>query len=116
MKELFEGVDTLLKTELSIEETFYYSSFIHLIVAHIHPFMDGNGRAARLIEKWFLTSKTKSGLWKVPSEQFYKEYQLDYYNNLNLGINYYELNYDKCIRFLTMLPKSLNLSNNRILL
>lgn len=108
MGELFSKIDTLLKTKLSIEETFYYSSFIHLNIAHIHPFMDGNGRAERLIEKWFLTSKTKSDLWKVPSEQFYKEHQPGYYNALNLGINYYELNYDKCIPFLIMLPNAVS--------
>jgi Fic family protein len=30
---------------------------IHLRLAQIHPFRDGNGRAARLIEKWFVAEK-----------------------------------------------------------
>jgi len=32
---------------------------------------------------------------------------MDHYNNINLGVNYDELNYDKCIPFLLMLPKSM---------
>ncbi|MBN1116921.1 MAG: Fic family protein [Bacteroidales bacterium] len=33
---------------------FYFASLIHLRFAHIHLFRDDNGRAARLIEKWFV--------------------------------------------------------------
>ncbi len=77
---------------------------IHLKLAHIHPFRDGNGRAARLIEKWFIAEKLGNDFWKILSEKYYKEHQPEYYNNINLGVNYYELNYDKCIPFLLMLP------------
>ncbi|MBL0098191.1 MAG: Fic family protein [Bacteroidetes bacterium] len=30
---------------------------IHLVFVKIHPLNDGNGRSARLIEKWFLAQK-----------------------------------------------------------
>jgi Fic family protein len=108
MAEFFNDLGTLLKDDLSNSEVFYFASLIHLKFAHIHPFRDGNGRAARLLEKWFLTEKIGKDFWKISSEKFYKEHQMDYYNNLNLGVNYYELNYDKCIPFLMMLPKSLD--------
>lgn len=107
MTFFFTDLDTLLKKDLSKSEAFYFASFIHLRFAHIHPFRDGNGRAARLLEKWFLTEKIGKYFWKLSSEKYYKEHQMDYYNNINLGVNYYELNYDKCIPFLLMLPKSL---------
>ena len=107
MKLFFQNIELLLKSELSIEETFYFASIIHLIFAHIHPFRDGNGRAARLLEKWFLTKKLGDQYWKIPSEKYYKEKQARYYDNLNLGVNYYELNYDTCIPFLLMLPDCL---------
>jgi len=107
MTEFFHDLGELLKKDLSKSEAFYFASLIHLKFAHIHPFRDGNGRAARLLEKWFLTEKIGKDFWKLSSEKYYKEHQIEYYNNINLGVNYYELNYDKCIPFLLMLPKSL---------
>ena len=106
MSVFFENISGLLNNPLSLNETFYYASFIHLNLAHIHPFMDGNGRIARLLEKWFLCEKLGSKLWKLQSEKYYKIHQSEYYKNLNLGVNYYELKYSKCIPFLLMLTNS----------
>jgi Fic family protein len=107
MKLFFQDVEELLSSDLSEAEVFYYASLIHLRFAHIHPFQDGNGRAARLIEKWFITEKSGRNFWKIPSEEYYKENQSKYYEKINLGVNFYELNYDKCIGFLEMLPNCL---------
>ncbi len=107
MKVLFEDIVMLLSDDLSELEVFYFASLIHLRFAHIHPFSDGNGRAARLIEKWFVAEKLGRDLWKMPSEEYYKKNQAKYYETINLGVNYYELNYDKCIGFLEMLPSCL---------
>ncbi len=107
MKLFFQDVEELLSSDLSEAEVFYYVSLIHLIFAYIHPFQDGNGRAARLIEKWFITEKSGRNFWKIPSEEYYKENQSKYYEKINLGVNFYELNYDKCIGFLEMLPNCL---------
>ena len=107
MKIFFNEINELLNTNVSTEEVFYYASLIHLVFAHIHPFRDGNGRAARLLEKWLITQKLGNDFWNIPSEKFYKENQTEYYKNINLGVNYYELDYDKCIPFLAMLPRCL---------
>lgn len=107
MTAFFGEIDKLLAIKLSIEEVFYFASLIHLRFAHIHPFRDGNGRAARLLEKWFLAQKLGQDLWKIPSEKYYKENQPAYYKYINLGVNFYELDYDKCLPFLTMLPNCL---------
>jgi Fic family protein len=104
MNELFSGIEELLLSSISIEEVFYFASLIHMKFVHIHPFRDGNGRAARILEKWFVSAKLGDEFWKLPSEKYYKERQADYYKHLNLGVNYYELNYDKSLPFLTMLP------------
>jgi Fic family protein len=107
MKLFFEDLKELISTELSEIEVFYFASLIHLRFAHIHPFRDGNGRAARLIEKWFITQKLGHNFWKIASEEYYKNNQAEYYKTIHLGVNYYELNYDRCSGFLEMLPNCL---------
>ena len=107
MKTFFDDIKELISTNLNEKEVFYFSSLIHLRFAHIHPFRDGNGRAARLLEKWFITEKLGRDFWKIPSEEYYKVNQSQYYETINLGVNYYELNYDKCLSFLAMLPNCL---------
>ena len=107
MKTFFKGVEELLDSKVSSEQVFYFASLIHLIFVHIHPFMDGNGRGARLLEKWFISQKLDDQFWKLPSEKYYRDHKDDYYENINLGVNFYELDYDQCLPFLCMLPKCL---------
>ena len=103
MTELFDEISILLDKQLAETEVFYYASLIHLIFAHIHPFRDGNGRGARLLEKWFVASKLGERFWKIPSEKYYLDHRQAYYQNINLGVNYYELDYKLCLSFLLML-------------
>lgn len=107
MKVFFQDINELISSELNEMEVFYFASLIHLRFAHIHPFRDGNGRAARLLEKWFVAEKLGHDFWKMPSEEYYKKNQANYYETINLGVNFYELNYDRCVEFLEMLPHCL---------
>lgn len=107
MQLFFADIDELLSSALNETEVFYFASLIHLRFVHIHPFRDGNGRAARLIEKWFVAEKLGHDFWKIPSEEYYKNNQAQYYQTIHLGVNFYELNYDNCSRFLEMLPNCL---------
>lgn len=107
MAELFADIETLRHRNLDLVAAFYHASLLHLKFVHIHPFWDGNGRAARLLEKWFVAEAINGRAWKLQSEKYYKEHLADYYKNINLGVNYYELDYDKCMPFLLMLPRSL---------
>lgn len=107
MQHLFNDIAVLINCDLTEAEVFYFASLIHLRFAHIHPFRDGNGRVARLIEKWFIAVKLGHNFWRLPSERYYKEHQTQYYEAINLGVNFYELNYDNCIHFLEMLPNCL---------
>lgn len=108
--KLFYDIDVLLKRELSHQEIFYFASMIHIWLALIHPFSDGNGRSARLLEKWFLVSKLGMSAWSVSSEKYYWDNRTDYYKNIALGYNYYALYWNRCIPFLLMLPKAMQLS------
>jgi Fic family protein len=107
MKIFFDDIAELIDSELTEEEVLYFAALIHLRFVHIHPFRDGNGRAARLLEKWFIAEKLGQKFWRIPSEEYYKEYQHKYYETINIGVNFYELNYDKCIGFLEMLANCL---------
>lgn len=109
MDKLWDDVEELLRRELSLEETFYYAAFIHLVFVCIHPFNDGNGRAARLLEKWFLSDKLGPVAWYIQSEQYYYRHVDEYYRNLNRpGIFYEQLDFTKAEPFLRMLQKALD--------
>jgi Fic family protein len=107
MTDFFADIQKLLNENLSEKEFFYFASLIHLRFVHIHPFRDGNGRTVRLLEKWFIAEKLGKQFWKIPSEKYYKENQAAYYNSISMGVNFYALNYDKCMNFLIMLPNCL---------
>ena len=97
-----------INQDLTIEEVFYYASYIHLTFVNIHPFGDGNGRISRLLEKWFLAEKLGPRAWFIKSEKYYYRNINSYYKNLaRLGMFYEDIDYDKSIPFLLMLPQSL---------
>lgn len=107
-QKLWRDIKLLLKKDLTLDEVFYYAAYIHLVFIDIHPFDDGNGRIGRLLEKWFLSEKLGEKAWYIPSEKYYYNHVNDYYKNLSrLGMFYDQLDYEKSIPFLLMLPQSL---------
>ncbi len=112
MDKFYSDIELLLNQELSLVETFFFASMIHLVFVKIHPWNDGNGRSARLLEKWFLAQKLGIKAWFVPSERNYYEQHQTYYKNIRaLGLEYPELDYTKALPFLLMLPNSITKSN-----
>ena len=107
LEKLFADISLLLKSNITTVEIFYYAAFIHLVFVNIHPFVDGNGRATRLIEKWFLAKMLGENAWCITSEKNYWDNRAAYDKNLQLGVNYYEVKYENSIRFLLMLPDAL---------
>ncbi len=109
INKLWDDIEMLLNTKLSMDELFYYASFIHLVFVNIHPFNDGNGRAGRLLEKWFLADHLGEKAWYIKSEKYYYHHVNEYYKNLNrLGMFYEKIDYAKADLFLQMLPNSIN--------
>jgi Fic family protein len=108
MDKFYNDLKIILNEELSIEEVFFFGAMIHLVFVKIHPFVDGNGRTARLLEKWFLAQKLGDKAWFINSEQHYYQQQQLYYNNLrSMGLEYEDLDYKKALPFLLMLPDSI---------
>jgi len=68
----FSNIEKLRSQKMETIEVFYHGALMHLRFAQIHPFWDGNGRSARLLEKWFLSEKLGARAWKIESEHFYK--------------------------------------------
>lgn len=108
MEKLYHDIEILLDAPLTIEEVFYFASFIHLIFVKIHPWNDGNGRTARLLEKWFITQKLGPKAWFLQSEKlYYNQHNIYYHNIRQLGIEYPDLDYKKALPFLLMLVEAL---------
>jgi Fic family protein len=108
MKKFYQDLDFLLRKDMDLQEVFYYASLLHLVFVKIHPFEDGNGRTARLVEKWFLASKLGQKAWLINSEKNYYAQHATYYQNIRqLGLEYELLDYSKAVSFLTMLPQAL---------
>lgn len=107
---LWDDIETLKEKELTYPEVFYFAAFIHLVFVNIHPFEDGNGRTARLLEKWFIAEKLGKKTWFLQSELNYYQNVNTYYKNLNrLGVFYEQLDYTKAMAFLLMLPGSFSI-------
>ncbi len=79
MAKFYHDITALLKAELSLQEAFFYAAMIHLVFLKIHPWNDGNGRSARLIEKCFLAEKLGEKAWFVQSEKYYYDAHQTYY-------------------------------------
>lgn len=108
MATFYADLEMLLHQQLTMEEAFYYASYLHLVFVKIHPWTDGNGRTARLLEKWFLAHHLGEKAWFIQSERYYYEHHAQYYTNLRaLGLEYETLDYDKALPFLEMLGRSL---------
>jgi Fic family protein len=108
MDKFYHDLNVLVNADLSFGETLFFASMLHLVFVKIHPFDDGNGRTARLIEKWFLAQKLGEKAWFVQSEKYCYDHHQTYYTNIRrLGLDYEELDYDQAMSFLRMLSNSI---------
>jgi len=99
----FQDLEKLLEVKMNAIDAFFYAAQIHLVFVKIHPFQDGNGRIARLMEKWFLLEKIGTDSVSIELEKNYYTNRKAYYdNNRKLGLEYDQLDYSKALDFLLM--------------
>lgn len=108
MEPLMAQTGTLLDQKLTIEEAFYFAALLHLVFVKVHPFIDGNGRTGRLLEKWFLARHIGSIAWSIRSERYLIRNLDDYYDTLAaVGPDWGSLQWHRCVPFLLLLPQAL---------
>ncbi len=113
MHALFAIMPTLLSTQASEAERCFWATWVHLMIALIHPFSDGNGRTARLCEKWFLVRTCGEHAFVIQSEEAYWCQRPQYYRALKLGVNYWEADLGKAMPFFSLLPDGIGKEQKR---
>lgn len=113
LDKLFKDIKQLQSSKLDEFHAFYFAAYIHLVFVKIHPFQDGNGRSARLLEKWFLVETLGEKATVVQLEKNYYKNLDAYYSNIKqLGLEYEKLDYSKALDFLLMTITGLKNQNN----
>ncbi|HNI45834.1 MAG TPA: Fic family protein [Chitinophagales bacterium] len=107
MEAFYSDLRCLCEASLSLVEVFYFAAMLHVVFVKIHPWNDGNGRCARLLEKWFLAQHLGEKAWLLPSERYYYQHHANYYHHIRqLGVEYEGLDYEKVLPFLLLLPQA----------
>lgn len=104
--DLVRGLNRLER--LTDAEVLMHAAQLHLAILCIHPFPDGNGRTARIMERIFI--KHHRGDWgmKIRTEAYYRTHRATYFSNLQaIGPNWNSLRMDRTLPFLQMLPAAI---------
>ncbi len=110
LDKFYADLALLATMDLTLQKVFFFAALLHLVFVKIHPFDDGNGRCARLLEKWFLAEKLGAKAWLIQSEKNYYMQHRTYYTNIRLlGLEYDTLDYGAALPFLRMLPASITM-------
>lgn len=107
MAELFRVIDALVQKKHTAAESFFWASWLHLMMVLVHPFSDGNGRISRLCEKWFLAQTSGKDCFFLPIEEQYWNHRPQYYRALKLGAHYWETDMRNAFPFFALLPEAL---------
>ena len=60
------------------------ATMLHFYIAYLHPYFDGNGRMARLIQMWFLIQKGYESTLFVPFSSYIEKSRKKYYDAYTL--------------------------------
>lgn len=86
----------------------FHAAQLHAMFLCIHPFTDGNGRTARLLEKWYLSRHLGQWAWNIDTERYYQANRIEYVNNLHMiGNTWDRLQWHRVVPFALMLPAAI---------
>lgn len=97
IKELCDWINESREKELS---PIIVAGISHAEMAAIHPFVDGNGRAARLLATTILYTEKYDFRKLFALENYYNTNRPDYYKAIHLGKNYKERKYGNLTQWL----------------
>lgn len=84
------------------------ASQLHLGLLCIHPFRDGNGRTARLLERWFIARHFGPWAYGLKTDAYYRANRAEYFANLRaVGASWDTLDLQHSLPFLQMLPAAI---------
>jgi Fic family protein len=93
----------------------WMASQLHAAFLCIHPFSDGNGRTARLLERWYLSRHLGSWAWHIDTDSYYAERREEYCSTLSaMGARWQELKWERVVPFALMLPKAIEHHLNKL--
>lgn len=78
LPEYMKDFISFINTENTLDEVLK-SIIIHYYFAYLHPYFDGNGRMARLMQLWYLVQKGYSQALFIPFSGFINESKSVYY-------------------------------------
>ena len=84
MKQFFEEFEKLLASKLTPSEALFYAAYLHLVLIKIPPFQDGNGKTARLLEKWLLLQQLGKESVSIELGKNYYIHRTIYYDNIGV--------------------------------
>ena len=89
--KLMAALVGFLKRKRGAVDPLILAGLFHKQFVIIHPFMDGNGRTARLVAKTLLANMGLNMFNLFSFENYYNKNVADYFHNVGLLGNYYEV-------------------------
>lgn len=75
-------VDFIAQNDLA--DDLLVAAVLHFYVAYLHPYFDGNGRMARLMQLWYLIQKGYKATLFIPFSSFIEKSRQAYYKSFRL--------------------------------
>jgi len=91
VSKLMSELNSFINKNISVIDPIILSGIFHKQFVVIHPFIDGNGRTARLLTKFLLSRMGLNTFNLFSFENYYNKNVTRYFENVGVFGNYYEI-------------------------